>query len=113
MHDREQNDRAEQRDQQRAKREAAREDGRHAKQWRQNKPCQKRADDPDNDIQEDALLRIRPHHKTGKPAQYASQDRSDEHTSELQSLMRISYALFYTKKKTQKILANQYSLKQL
>src|SRR3546814_13355077 len=44
IHDREQNDRAEQRDQQRAKREAAREDGRHAKQWRQNKPCQKRAD---------------------------------------------------------------------
>src|SRR3546814_17982033 len=82
MHDREQNDRAEQRDQQRAKREAAREDGRHAKQWRQNKPCQKRADDPDNDIKQDALLRIRPHNKTGKTAQYASHydnESSEEH----------------------------------
>src|SRR3546814_6371682 len=48
IHDREQNDRAEQRDQQRAKREAA---------------------------------------------------RSEEHTSELQSLMRISYAVFCLKKK--------------
>src|SRR3546814_8700233 len=30
------------------------------------------------------------------------QDRSEEHTSELQSLMRISYAVFCLKKKTQK-----------
>src|SRR3546814_1935420 len=29
-------------------------------------------------------------------------DRSEEHTSELQSLMRISYAVFCLKKKTQK-----------
>src|SRR3546814_5808076 len=29
-----------------------------------------------------------------------SQDRSEEHTSELQSLMRISYAVFCLKKKT-------------
>src|SRR3546814_3231969 len=30
---------------------------------------------------------------------YASRDRSEEHTSELQSLMRISYAVFCLKKK--------------
>src|SRR3546814_9396009 len=31
-------------------------------------------------------------------------ERSEEHTSELQSLMRISYAVFWLKKKTQRIL---------
>src|SRR3546814_6383772 len=31
---------------------------------------------------------------------YAAQQRSEEHTSELQSLMRISYAVFCLKKKT-------------
>src|SRR3546814_3889956 len=33
----------------------------------------------------------------------AGGERSEEHTSELQSLMRISYAVFCLKKKTQKI----------
>src|SRR3546814_1066367 len=33
-------------------------------------------------------------------------DRSEEHTSELQSLMRISYAVFCLKKKTKKITVN-------
>src|SRR3546814_9453317 len=33
-------------------------------------------------------------------------DRSEEHTSELQSLMRISYAVFCLKKKTQETLTN-------
>src|SRR3546814_12070870 len=69
IHDREQNDRAEQRDQERAKREAAREDGRHAKQWRQNKSCQKRAEDLDKDIQKDALIRTRPPNTTSNTAQ--------------------------------------------
>src|SRR3546814_4412353 len=32
--------------------------------------------------------------------------RSEEHTSELQSLMRISYAVFCLKKKNQKIISN-------
>src|SRR3546814_9558857 len=32
----------------------------------------------------------------------AAADRSEEHTSELQSLMRISYAVFCLKKKTRK-----------
>src|SRR3546814_8875553 len=31
---------------------------------------------------------------------YGLDDRSEEHTSELQSLLRISYAVFYLKKKT-------------
>src|SRR3546814_1929228 len=35
-------------------------------------------------------------------------DRSEEHTSELQSLMRISYAVFCLKKKTRKEDANAY-----
>src|SRR3546814_10381260 len=34
-------------------------------------------------------------------------DRSEEHTSELQSLMRISYAVFCLKKKNKKILTNK------
>src|SRR3546814_2611068 len=39
------------------------------------------------------------------------QDRSEEHTSELQSLMRISYAVFCLKKKTQKQqLTIQYNI---
>src|SRR3546814_5345848 len=42
----------------------------------------------------------------GKPVQtdympLVEQDRSEEHTSELQSLMRISYAVFCLKQKTQ------------
>src|SRR3546814_5512563 len=41
------------------------------------------------------------------PATMAAARRSEEHTSELQSLMRISYAVFCLKKKTrkQKIIA--------
>src|SRR3546814_4892703 len=35
------------------------------------------------------------------PGPGAARDRSEEHTSELQSLMRISYAVFCLKKKTQ------------
>src|SRR3546814_3503369 len=39
-------------------------------------------------------------------ATFCAVDRSEEHTSELQSLMRISYAVFCLKKKTQNILSN-------
>src|SRR3546814_4097060 len=38
--------------------------------------------------------------------------RSEEHTSELQSLMRISYAVFCLKKKTTKNTSTQHELKQ-
>src|SRR3546814_8199118 len=37
---------------------------------------------------------------SGKPEAIAYLERSEEHTSELQSLMRISYAVFCLKKKT-------------
>src|SRR3546814_6128261 len=43
----------------------------------------------------------RPDH-IGAPAQCHRCPRSEEHTSELQSLMRISYAVFCLKKKTKK-----------
>src|SRR3546814_6923903 len=42
--------------------------------------------------------RSRPRHIPQRPGQHAG-DRSEEHTSELQSLMRISYAVFCLKKK--------------
>src|SRR3546814_9220395 len=45
-------------------------------------------------ILEDALEYMKQRHAFGKPI------RSEEHTSELQSLMRISYAVFCLKKKT-------------
>src|SRR3546814_5492132 len=38
---------------------------------------------------------------------YAKRERSEEHTSELQSLMRISYAVFCLKKKNNKIYNNR------
>src|SRR3546814_3474259 len=49
------------------------------------------------------LVPIRPHPRTkaSKPIR-APLRRSEEHTSELQSLMRISYAVFCWKKKTNK-----------
>src|SRR3546814_8505489 len=40
-----------------------------------------------------------------------SEDRSEEHTSELQSLMRISYAVFCLKKKKQKTNKTRNKLK--
>src|SRR3546814_5337693 len=50
--------------------------------------------------------RARGNHGTGHRRtiadKFAQQGRSEEHTSELQSLMRISYAVFCLKKKKQK-----------
>src|SRR3546814_5480163 len=42
-----------------------------------------------------------------KVISWSVQNRSEEHTSELQSLMRISYAVFCLKKKTQPITTKQ------
>src|SRR3546814_3111284 len=39
-------------------------------------------------------------HDRLQPERIGGRDRSEEHTSELQSLMRISYAVFCSKKKT-------------
>src|SRR3546814_7083659 len=44
-------------------------------------------------------LRIAPRVVVRRPLDHADQQRSEEHTSELQSLMRISYAVFCLKKK--------------
>src|SRR3546814_8576197 len=42
-----------------------------------------------------------PKRQQRKIARFGERGRSEEHTSELQSLMRISYAVFCLKKKTQ------------
>src|SRR3546814_3337680 len=47
--------------------------------------------------------RVEPHRQAAASAEVRGQRaRSEEHTSELQSLMRISYAVFCLKKKTHK-----------
>src|SRR3546814_7971976 len=46
---------------------------------------------------------LRRHRQYGFPALEGGEERSEEHTSELQSLMRISYAVFCLKKKKQKL----------
>src|SRR3546814_7940484 len=53
-----------------------------------------------------AAVAVRKRRKTGdENAQAQDEERSEEHTSELQSLMRISYAVFCLKKKiTKKIM---------
>src|SRR3546814_4513368 len=43
----------------------------------------------------------------GRGHRRAARERSEEHTSELQSLMRISYAVFCLKKKTKKHKRNR------
>src|SRR3546814_4548278 len=49
--------------------------------------------------------------QTGRNLDVAfGQDRSEEHTSELQSLMRISYAVFCLKKKNTRLITNSNSL---
>src|SRR3546814_8139168 len=45
-----------------------------------------------------------------RPTQIRSRRRSEEHTSELQSLMRNSYAVFCLKKKTKKNHKNQQTI---
>src|SRR3546814_4752459 len=48
-------------------------------------------------------------HQVCAPAEGVERGRSEEHTSELQSLMRISYAVFCLKKKNNKIESNLYT----
>src|SRR3546814_3214089 len=45
----------------------------------------------------------------GEPRGRHQSDRSEEHTSELQSLMRISYAVFCLKKKKQHTYTQKYT----
>src|SRR3546814_2228571 len=49
-----------------------------------------------------ALTRCVQQDRGGRAAIHAARTRSEEHTSELQSLMRISYAVFFLKKKKQR-----------
>src|SRR3546814_7253509 len=46
------------------------------------------------------------HTRFGRPEMPSPSARSEEHTSELQSLMRISYAVFCLKKKNKKLKNN-------
>src|SRR3546814_6867122 len=50
---------------------------------------------------------VRPGHRTGRERQGRLSHRSEEHTSELQSLMRISYAVFCLKKNKQKEIVHE------
>src|SRR3546814_19739199 len=56
-----------------------------------------------SEYERDDLLRVRNpgprQDRAGQARQRGDDDRSEEHTSELQSLMRISYAVFCLKKK--------------
>src|SRR3546814_1757255 len=70
---------------------------------------QPQADDIDAGIKWIIGLRIRrlggdDRHPPAVTRQPVRQHRSEEHTSELQSLMRISYAVFCLKKKKQKVI---------
>src|SRR3546814_3384845 len=60
--------------------------------------------DPVEDVLEHRLLgfRIALEAQVGDVADHLGDARSEEHTSELQSLMRISYAVFCLKKKKKK-----------
>src|SRR3546814_6134210 len=58
-------------------------------------------------ISEMAVRPIAPGHGLTGRASSSSSSRSEEHTSELQSLMRISYAVFCLKKKTQRKINKQ------
>src|SRR3546814_10063203 len=55
--------------------------------------------------------RQRPHRSQAQAAGHRAALRSEEHTSELQSLMRISYAVFCLKKKTNKTQKNNINIK--
>src|SRR3546814_6144999 len=54
-------------------------------------------------VQEEAAA---PRHQVDRGQQHGEQHRSEEHTSELQSLMRISYAVFCLKKKKYRLTPN-------
>src|SRR3546814_8226024 len=55
-----------------------------------------------------SLNRTSPITRATKEESFSASSRSEEHTSELQSLMRISYAVFCLKKKKSKIRTHQH-----
>src|SRR3546814_5906777 len=52
---------------------------------------------------------VRQHAKPSEETQFDNAVRSEEHTSELQSLMRISYAVFCLKKKNKTTTKTNYT----
>src|SRR3546814_8846508 len=67
-----------------------------------------------NQAQRTAAARTRSrgiHRLADVPSPSALGERSEEHTSELQSLMRISYAVFCLKKKTKTLNTKKYTKK--
>src|SRR3546814_1191275 len=64
----------------------------------------------DRSYQRAEILRLPLRHRDGE--QRLVIGRSEEHTSELQSLMRISYAVFCLKKKPNKYTTTVYSIKE-
>src|SRR3546814_9038319 len=88
--------------------------------WRPSRDCQQ---NPKSwSLPEVQLSRVSRFHKSAPafpcvtserqdllPAGVVQAGRSEEHTSELQSLMRISYAVFCLKKKNKKNLSNSYN----
>src|SRR3546814_2498600 len=61
----------------------------------------------------DAITARRPPQRSvGDAPPRRNRSRSEEHTSELQSLMRISYAVFCLKKKTDKLKYHNHQLTQ-
>jgi len=72
--DRQQDEGAQERDQQAADREVGGVDGGNAKQRGEQEPGQRGADDPDHDVENDPLLRVRSHHLAGEPAEDAADD---------------------------------------
>src|SRR3546814_6321857 len=89
------------------------EDGREKRKQRGNKEEQN-GNDRRQESHTDCLNNLRTH-ATKRPRFWSMFNRSDEHTSELQSLMRISYAVFCLKKQINKTLLiyntyNHYTL---
>jgi hypothetical protein len=79
IHDRQQDDGADQRDQERGQRDALI-DRADAEQRGHDESGEQRADDTDNDVEQDALLRVGAHDDAGEPAHHAAHDQPDENT---------------------------------
>src|SRR3546814_4100565 len=73
-------------------------------------PLQHLLSDAYNDERRALIGRLASHElRPGRVPGYEAQVRSEEHTSELQSLMRISYAVFCLKKKKKHLITTKKS----
>src|SRR3546814_1670803 len=71
--------------------------------WPSNSLCSKTDMTPSGKAPVREACFLAPLSNLGFPTQIFNRNRSEEHTSELQSLMRISYAVFCLKKKNKHI----------